>query len=753
MTVVSTQLKPEIIPTHIALNEEFVKRQHHEALIGCNPFYRESVVRERYAYDSHSNIEEYLKGEKFKQSYLKRFLDLKSFYPRNGLDKKFIRKLGTSSNVSFSLVLMEAILTVEAATAFARHELNSVRFAGRKTFENHFDIIWASQTPNLAKEIAEVALIGILELLPNDFTQMMIDTDVGYAAKMEALLRRVGRRKMASSTAVVKLAAIERGIPCELVGTQHLILGQGAKQQYLYASMTSTTPITAQKICADKRQTNRRLKELRLPVPAHSKVSTVEGAKRAAADIGLPVIVKPVKGQKGRAISDKLRSVEDIPLAFDAAHKSGADVLVEKYYEGDDYRLLVIDGKFHSALLRKPPTITGDGVSTIEQLIKQLNSDPYRDAFRGFPVLIDDEVMARLAREGVALQDTLEQGREIQLRLRANVSTGGTPKDVSTLVHPEVRSMAERAARAVKLTVAGIDYLTTEIDRSPAETGGVIIEINARPGLDIHVWPHSGKSRDVGGELVKHLFPAGDNGRVPIITSSGDRGIGIPARLADALLRGVGKRVALTLKEQAFADGVKTELTNKQQATAPLVLLRDPEIDSLVGTVSLRQTAKRGMLFDRSDVSIILDRAKTGSVKAFLAGMEVVIQATSRCFVVSAGNIVALKRIEKLNKSKQLIVVSPRKNDSSLKAHLEEGHTAVTTSWQDNDQCIVILSADKTIASFSLKGLPGKFTGRSKVINEGILFAVGAVYGAGIEPDKIAKSMNMLQELVTLPSK
>jgi cyanophycin synthetase len=737
----------ELEPSNMGL----VKLQKHEVYTGCNPFYREGVIRESYAFNSQSDVEQYLRGDKFKELFLKRFLKLRSFLPRNGLDKKFIRRLDSPEGVKFSEALMESILAVEAATAFARHELNAVKFAGRKTFDDHFDIIWASQSPSLSSEIAEVALMGLLELLPEELYPANKDTKRIFSARLKALLKRAARRKMAASTAVVKLAAIEQGIPCELVGTQNLILGQGAKQQHLYASMTSTTPITAQKICADKRQTNRRLSELRLPVPEHTKVGSVKGARRAAKELGLPIIIKPVKGQKGRDISDQITSLSEIDTAFKAAHVSGNDVLVEKYIEGDDYRLLVIDGKFHSALLRKPPVIIGDGVSKVTELIDQMNKDPYRDRFRGFPVEIDDEISARLSQAGVAPDDVLDQGREIVLRLRANVSTGGTPRDVTKLVHPEVRAMAERAAKAVQLTVAGIDYLTTDVDRSPVETGGVIIEVNARPGLDIHVWPHAGKSRDVGGSLINHLFPAQDSGRIPVIASAGDRGTGTPARLVDALLRGVGKRVALSMTSETYADGIETQLSRKQQEIAPLVLLRDPEIDALVSTISLRQTAKRGMLLDHSDVSIIMDRAKSGSVKAFLAGMEVIVQATSRCFVVGAGNLVALKRIEKLNNSAELVLVSPRKNDPSLQKHLSDGHTGITTNWQDNGQNIVIQSGDKIIASFSLQGLPGKFSGRSKGINEGMLYAIGAAYGYGMTSDEIANSLKMLRELVTLP--
>jgi cyanophycin synthetase len=732
-------------------NPDPVKLQMHEAYIGCNPFYRKSVIRESYSIDNQSDIEQHLRGDRFKSKFLNRFLELRSFLPRNGLDIKFLRRLASPEGVKFSEALLESVLAVEAATAFARHELSAIKFAGRKTFDDHFDIIWASQSPNLSDEIAEVALLGLMELLPEEIYLTNKDVKRNFPSSLLTLLNKARRRKMAASTSVVKLAADEQGIPCELVGTQNLILGHGAKQQHLYASMTSTTPITAQKLCADKRQTNRRLHELRLPAPAHLKVGTEEGAKRASEELGLPVILKPVKGRKGQGISDKITSLSGIAAAFGAAHVSGNDVLVEKYIEGDDYRLLVIDGKFHSALLRRPPVIIGDGVSTISELIDQVNQDPYRDRFRGVPVEIDEEISARLSQAGVTPEDVLDQDREIVLRLRANVSTGGTPSDVTKLVHPEVRAMAERAAKAVQLSVAGVDYLTTDIERSPTDTGGVIIEINARPGLDIHVWPHAGKSRDVGASLIKHLFPTEDHGRIPVIVSAGDRGTGIPARLVEALLRGMGMRAALTLNSQSYADGLETQLSSKQQSIAPLVMLRDPEIDSLVSTVSMRQTAKRGMLLDHSDVSIIMDRVKPGSVRAYLAGLEVMIQATHRCFVVSAGNMIALKRIERLNKSTDLVLVSPRKKDPTLQKHLSEGHVGVTTTWQDNDQSIVILSGDKIFASLSLQGLPGKFTSRSKSINEAMLYAIGAAYGFGMTADEMASSLKMLQELVTLP--
>jgi cyanophycin synthetase len=720
--------------------------------LGCNPYYRCSVIRQSVSFGDLADINTIQLGNRFKKDFLSQFMGLKSFLPRNGLDKKFIKQLKSSRGADLKVTLLEAILAIEAATSFARHELNSVRFAGLKIFEKHVDLIWESQTPKLSEAITNVALQGLLELLPSEFNNSNEYTSSDFKTNLKSLLKKARRSRMAASTAVVKYEASTRGIPCEIVGQQHLIVGQGNKQKHLYASMTSTTPITAQKICADKRQTNRRLRELRLPVPKHSRVGTAEDAVQTAKSLGLPVIIKPVKGKKGKDISDKITTLEAVPSAFDVAHSAGSDVLVEKFIEGDDYRLLVIDGNFHSGLRRKPPTIIGDGKSTVAELIMKLNKDPYRDRFRGFPVSLDNEVNDRLEQAGVKLEDILLEGQAIVLRMRANVSTGGTPTDVTDLVHPKIRSMAERAAKAVGLTVAGIDYMTTDIERSPKDTNGVIIEVNARPGLDIHVWPHAGKSRDAGGALLDHLFPDKGDGRIPIIVAAGDQGTGTSARLVEALMRGTGRHVALTLRSAAYANGSNTSLSTKQRAYAPLVLMRDPEIDTLVSTVSLRQTAKRGMLVDHCDVAMIMDRIKPGGVKAFLAGLDVVIQATTGCIVVSAANLVALQRIDILNKTSKLIVVSPQRDDPAFQAHLAAGRVGVTTVWQDGSQCILLLSGDEVILTLSEAFFGNEKNSREGKIDTAILFAVAAAYGAGLNHGVIKETVAKLPELVIRPS-
>jgi hypothetical protein len=178
-------------------------------------------------------------------------------------------------------------------------------------------------------------------------------------------------------------------------------------------------------------------------------------------------------------------------------------------------------------------------------------------------------------------------------------------------------------------------------------------------------------------------------------------------------------------------------------------MLQDPEVDSLVTTVSLRQTAKRGMLLEHCDVAMIMDRAKPGAVKAFLVGLDVIIKATTRCIVVGSGNLVALKRIESVNNGAKLIVVNANRNDPSLQTHLDAGRIGVTAMWQDGQQNIAILSADKIIGSFSLEALADKNTDKPKVVNEAMLYAVGATFGAGLTIDEISEAIKQLPEAAT----
>ena len=684
----------------------------------------------------------------FRSAFLARFRSLPSFLPDNGISDAFVSELGSAEGVDLARLLLEAVVAVEHSISFSRHELGAIGFAAIERDADRPLLLWETSQAKISRRSAEIALAGVNELLDQRAKKTGAGDEDSFAVALEALREKVRRRRLAPSTAAVRLEAEKRGIPCQTLRRQHLLLGEGRLQHHFFASMTDSTSMAAQKICADKRQTNHRLRDLRLPVPAQGKTGTPEQAIELAKKIGFPLVVKPVRGKKGRAVSVGLERIDEIGAAFAQAHQSGADVLVEKFVPGLDYRLLVIGGRFVAAVHRKPPGITGDGRSTVDSLIDAENANPYRDGFRGFKIDKDDEVMRHLRMAGLALTDVPVEGREITLRTAANVSTGGLPFDVTDRVHPENRVMAERAALGVGLDVAGIDFISPDIGRPYHENGGAIVEVNARPGLDIHTWPVAGKSRNVAGALLEHVFPGGQKGRLPVALGCGDRGTGTIARALDRILRGAGRSVALTLREAYYADGRVATWPGRRALQDRSALLRDPGIGTLVSTVSLRQASESGLRLERASVSIVVDRAKAGRSDEFYQGVDIVARATTDSVVVGAGNRVVLEKLA-TDPGRRLILVANRANDATLRSHLRAGGVAAAIPWRDGENQVVLLSGEETLAGFSLERLIGqRGDGRHPRLQSACCYAVAGAHALGLTAAQIAASLSSAVEMV-----
>lgn len=719
---------------------------------GANRYHDSTVITVHLDLGISEGIKKAQLSPKFASGFLERFQSLASFLPNNGISDEFITALHSSGDASVDLpqILLEAILAVEHSVSFAQHDLGAIDFAAIDRDGDLPLLVWETSRPRVSRMSAEIALSGVNELLNRKPGENNVGDENSFSETLGALLDRVKRKRLAPSTAIISLEAKNRGIPCQTLGRQHLLLGEGRLQHNFYASMTDSTSIAAQKICADKRQTNRRLSDLRLPAPSQIKVGTPDSAMEAAGNIGFPVVVKPVRGKKGRGISVGINQLDEIGPAFELAHKSGADVLIEKFVPGLDYRLLVIGGRFVAAVHRRPPSIIGDGQSTVEALIDAENKNPYRDGFRGFRIDLDGEVMRHLSLAGLSLEDVPKQGLVVCLRTAANVSTGGLPIDVTDQVHPDNREIAERAALGVGLDVAGIDFITPDISRPYPEVGGAIIEINARPGLDIHTWPVAGKSRNVAGDLLEDIFSRQHNGKLPVAIICGDRGIGTVARALDKILRGAQRSVALTLRKGYFINGVVAEWSGRQQSQAQRILLRDPGVDTLVSTVSLRNTAESGLKLERASISVIMDRVKAGGDEQFRLGMDIVARATTDCVIAGVGNLSVREKVS-ANRDKRLIIVSYLNDDPGLQTHLGNSGVAVTTQWRDGENQAILMAGEKILAGFPLSKLAENDSdiNRQRLVTA-FLYSIAAAYALGLEPDEIAASLSNTVEMVNV---
>src|ERR1700727_64658 len=411
----------------------------------------------------------------------------------------------------------------------------------------------------------------------------------------DEFIRFAQRRALGPSTSSLVRAAEHRGIPWLRLNDQSLVqLGHGKFQQRIQATVTSSTSHIAVELASDKEETNKILATLGLPVPKQELVQSEAQAIRAAKRIGFPVVTKPYNGNHGRGISIRLTDDKEVAQGYLVAREHARSVIVETFLEGDDHRLLVVNGNLVAATRRTPGHVVGDGTHTIEQLIDIVNQDPRRGVGH-------EKVLTRLELDAQAYK-MLEQvnmrsdsvpgaGEVVLLRSTANLSTGGTATDVTDIIHPDNREMAERAVRAIGLDVGGVDFLSKDITESYRSIGGGICEVNAAPGFRMHVAPSEGKGRDVAAPVVNMLFPPGAAARVPIAAITGTNGKTTTARMLAHITKMAGYTPGRTTTDGVYIDGQRTVPGDMTGPVSARMVLADPQID-----IAVLETARGGLL-------------------------------------------------------------------------------------------------------------------------------------------------------------
>src|SRR6187402_2652457 len=411
----------------------------------------------------------------------------------------------------------------------------------------------------------------------------------------DEFIRFAQRRALGPSTASLVRAAEARGIPWLRLNDQSLVqLGHGKYQQRIQATVTGRTPHIAVELASDKEETNKILATLGLPVPKQELVQNEGQAVRAARRIGYPVVTKPYNGNHGRGISIRLTTDEEVELGFKIAREHSRSVIVETFLEGDDHRLLVVNGELIAATRRTPGHVVGDGRHTVSQLVEIVNQDPRRGVGHEKVLTrleIDAQAQIMLARAELTADSVPAAGQRVYLRSTANLSTGGTATDVTDVIHPDNRDMAVRAVKAIGLDVGGVDFLSKDITLSYREIGGGICELNAAPGFRMHVAPSEGTPRDAAGPVIDMLFPPGAPSRVPIAAITGTNGKTTTARMLAHVLKMAGYTPGLTTTDGVYIDGQRTVAGDMTGPVSARMVLADPHIDAAV-----LETARGGLL-------------------------------------------------------------------------------------------------------------------------------------------------------------
>jgi len=415
--------------------------------------------------------------------------------------------------------------------------------------------------------------------------------------------------RLGPSTNSIVQAAIRRGIPFRRLNNESLVqIGYGAKQHRILAAATDKTSAVAEDVVQDKDLTKQLLAAIGVPVPRGRVVKSADDAWAAAQEIGVPVVVKPQDGNQGRGVAVNLHTREQVMAGYAAALARSDEVIVEKYAVGADYRLLVINNKLVAAARREPPQVTGDGRRTIRQLVEEVNKDPRRGEHHATSlskIPLDEIALGVLSEQGLNAESVPAAGQLVLLRRNANLSTGGSATDVTDLVHPEVAGRVVDGVRMVGLDIAGVDVIAQDISRPLEQQGGVIIEINAAPGLRMHLEPSFGQSRPVGDAIVNMMFPEGETGRIPIVAVTGVNGKTTTTRLAAHIFRSWGKHTGLTCTEGIYVDDRLIEDGDCSGPGSARGILSNPIVEAAAFETARGGILREGLGFDQCDAAIV----------------------------------------------------------------------------------------------------------------------------------------------------
>jgi len=415
--------------------------------------------------------------------------------------------------------------------------------------------------------------------------------------------------RLGPSTGAIVAAAVARGIPFRRLTQGSLVqFGWGSKQKRIQAAETSHTSAIAESIAQDKELTKQLLHAAGVAVPTGRPVADEDDAWVAAQEIGLPVVVKPQDGNQGKGISVNLTTEEQVRRAYRVAIEFRDDIMVERYLPGHDYRLLVIGDKLIAAARRDPPLVIGDGTHTVKELVDIVNSDPRRSdghATSLTKIRFDDIALARLAEQGYTAESVPERGVRVVLRNNANLSTGGSATDVTDDVHPELAAAAVAAAQTVGLDIAGIDVVCDTMLKPLEDQGGGIVEVNAAPGLRMHLDPSFGKGRPVGEAIVGMMYPDGDNGRIPVVAVTGTNGKTTTSRLIGRIFEANGLRVGMTSTDGIYVQNKRIDDGDCSGPRSARNVLAHPNVDAAVLETARGGLLREGLGFDMCDVAVV----------------------------------------------------------------------------------------------------------------------------------------------------
>jgi cyanophycin synthetase len=548
------------------------------------------------------------------------------------------------------------------------------------------------------------------------------------------------------STQSIINAAIERNIPFIRLDDVSLVqFGYGSHSKRIDATISENTSTIAVDLACDKFKTKILLRSSGIPVSEGEIARTVQEASDLIESIGFPVVIKPLNSNQGKGVVVNINEMNQALSCVEDALKYSDSVLIERYHDGNDYRLLVINYRLVAAALRTPAMVTGNGLLSVMQLIEKANENPARGMDHEnilTRIKIDHSTESLLRSQSVSLDSVPAGGKKIILKYTANLSQGGTSEDVTDLVHPEIRILAERTARQTGLDICGIDLIAEDISK-PADTGKpVVIEVNAAPGFRMHTHPWTGKSRNVGKPVIDMLFPEKENGRIPIVAITGTNGKTTTTRLIAHIAAKAGYVTGCTTTDGIYINGNLIEKGDCTGYNSAMTVLKDRSVNFAILETARGGMLRSGLAFDKCDVGIVTNVAEDhiglkdiNSIEEMAKVKSIVPESVKPggLAILNENNEHTYGMIENLPCPTALFSINPKSR--RIKEHMRRGGLTAVCS----DNIIIVSEGSKVLFEENVFNIPLSFSGKAVFNIENVMAALLAVLYYNI-PDDIIKN-------------
>jgi cyanophycin synthetase len=550
------------------------------------------------------------------------------------------------------------------------------------------------------------------------------------------------------STMAIVEEARKRGIPSTSFGPgSRLILGQGANQKKIQATIAGSTSSIGVEIAGNKDETKRLLKKYGIPAPDGIAVKDTNALEDAIAELGFPLVIKPLDGNHGKGATINIKNIKQAREAFSIAKKISNKVIVERYITGFDFRFLVVNYKLVAVAKRTPASVTGDGVSTIRQLIERENCNPSRGEGHDkvlTKIKVDNSTDELLASQGLSLSSVAKRDEVVYLKATANLSTGGTSTDVTDSVHPYNIFIAERIARLVGLDICGIDVIAPEVNSPIDKNGGAVLEVNAAPGLRMHLAPAEGTPRNVAEPILDMLFPEGTSAVIPVIAVTGTNGKTTTTRLLAHMAKTAGFKTGFVTTDGIYVHDRQVKSGDCTGPSSAETILTDPSVEFAVLECARGGILRSGLGFSKCDIGIVtnvssdhLGMKDINTLDDMARVKSVIAESVSKdgYAILNADDDLVYAMSERVRS--KFALFSLHSDNTRIKAHCKDGGIAAVIE----KGSVVIIDGKKKTSFGEVKNIPLTFNGTASFMVQNVLGAVAAGYLSGFTPEVIKSAL------------